>query len=344
TIAEIEDTGPGATGNDLIERIKRIEGIGRGGGLHLTGPGTFRLPSEPRRVWRSYPTQVTVRRNGQSRLPFGVKRACRDRRQFIVLFDISRVKVAKNLQLITTDLVAEGRITTPSFLFGIGTGEKVKVKARQWGRGRPSVPTTVVEVGVRWSQTVRTTGGTGKFQKTRPRHSRATGGGRNYLTHIEVPGAGIGAQEWRGARVGKISVKRVVMVEVKDVTGNGHLVIPNTKEDVRLISTGVVGYGVAIIFRHLDPSEIFPQLDIDHPSHGVRAVHRRSARLQNFDALNRRHRDGIDIDKGASEHSSNTASIQQNQAGSWIQSAQRHRSKPDRATLARAVVGDRNTV
>src|SRR5207253_142724 len=159
----------------------------------------------------------------------------------------SIVKVAKNLQLITTDLVAEGRITTPSLLFGIGTGEKVKVKARQWGRGRPSDPTTVVEVGVRWSQTVRTAGGTGKFQKTRP-------------------------------------------------------------------------------------------------SHSVRAVHCRSARLQNFDALNRRHRDGIDIDKGASEHSSNTASIQQNQAGSWIQSAQRHRSKPDRATLARAVVGDRNTV
>ena len=30
TIAEIEDTGPGATGDNLIERIKRIEGIGRG--------------------------------------------------------------------------------------------------------------------------------------------------------------------------------------------------------------------------------------------------------------------------------------------------------------------------
>ena len=29
TIAEIEDTGPGATGNNLIERIKRIERIGR---------------------------------------------------------------------------------------------------------------------------------------------------------------------------------------------------------------------------------------------------------------------------------------------------------------------------
>ena len=48
------------------------------------------------------------------------------------------------------------------------------------------------------------------------------------------------------------------MVIVKDVTGNGYLVIPNTKEYVRLIGTGVLIQGVAIILRDLDSSEIFP--------------------------------------------------------------------------------------
>ena len=40
TIAEIEDTGPGATGDNLIEWIKWIEGIDRCVRLHLTGRGS----------------------------------------------------------------------------------------------------------------------------------------------------------------------------------------------------------------------------------------------------------------------------------------------------------------
>ena len=128
------------------------------------------------------------------------------------------------------------------------------------------------------------------------------------------------------------------MVKIKDVTGNGHFVVTNTEEDVGLIEPGIFGYGVAIILRDLGPTEIFPQVDIDHTGHGVRTVNGGSARLQNFDALNRRERDGIDIDKGATEHSGNTAPVQQDQGGSRIQSAQRHRAKPDRAALARAIV------
>src|SRR4030095_16417026 len=54
TIAEIEDTGPGATGDNLIERIKWIEGINRSVRLHLTGEETRRLTNKPRRVWRRY--------------------------------------------------------------------------------------------------------------------------------------------------------------------------------------------------------------------------------------------------------------------------------------------------
>src|SRR5262249_14236199 len=116
-------------------------------------------------------------------------------------------------------------------------------------------------------------------------------------------------QEWRDGRVEKVRIKGGVMVIVKDVTGNRYLVVTNTKEHVGLIETGVVGYGVAIVLRDLDSTEIFPEMDIDHTSHGIRAVHGRSTRLQNFDALDRRERDGIDIDKGAPEHSGNTAPV-----------------------------------
>src|SRR5438034_9037469 len=97
------------------------------------------------------------------------------------------------------------------------------------------------------------------------------------------------------------------MVIVKDVTGNGHLVVTNTKEDVGLIEPGIFGYGIAIVLRDLGPTEIFPEVDIDHTGYGVRTVHGRSARLQNFDALNRRHRDRIDIEKRATANPSNAA-------------------------------------
>jgi hypothetical protein len=52
------------------------------------------------------------------------------------------------------------------------------------------------------------------------------------------------------------------MVIVKDVAGNGHLVVPNTEEHVGLIGTRIFVQGVAIILRDLGPTEIFPQLDI----------------------------------------------------------------------------------
>ena len=50
TIAEIEDTGPGATGENLVKWIKWIEGINRGVRLVLTNIGTRRLTDEPRGV------------------------------------------------------------------------------------------------------------------------------------------------------------------------------------------------------------------------------------------------------------------------------------------------------
>ena len=50
-------------------------------------------------------------------------------------------------------------------------------------------------------------------------------------------------------RVAPISVKGGVMVIVKDVTGNGYLVVTNTKEHVRLVKTGVFVQGVAIVLR-----------------------------------------------------------------------------------------------
>src|SRR5206468_6991428 len=119
TIAEIEDTGPGATGDNLIERIKGIKGISRGVRLHLTSTRTQWLTGKSRCVWRRYSIQVAVGRNGQGWLPFRDERTRRNRRQFVVLFDVIIIEVAENLNLVTTDLVAEGRVTTPSFMFRI---------------------------------------------------------------------------------------------------------------------------------------------------------------------------------------------------------------------------------
>ena len=48
--------------------------------------------------------------------PGGFEITRRNRCQFVVLFDIVIIEVAEYLHLITTDLVAKGRITTPSFL------------------------------------------------------------------------------------------------------------------------------------------------------------------------------------------------------------------------------------
>ena len=61
-----------------------------------------------------------MRRNGQGGLPFRVKGTRRNRRQFVVLFDVVIIEVAENLHLIATDLVGKTRITAPAFLYRIG--------------------------------------------------------------------------------------------------------------------------------------------------------------------------------------------------------------------------------
>ena len=97
------------------------------------------------------------------------------------------------------------------------------------------------------------------------------------LANAKIPRTGIRAQEWRYERVTPVAVKGGVMMIVKDVTANRDFVITNTKEHVCLIGSRIFVQGVAIVLRDLDPAEIFPEVDIDHTSHGVRAVHRRSA-------------------------------------------------------------------
>ena len=57
----------------------------------------------------------------EGRQAWRVKGTRRNRRQFVVLFDVVIIEVAENLHLIATDLVAKGRITTPPFLLRIGT-------------------------------------------------------------------------------------------------------------------------------------------------------------------------------------------------------------------------------
>ena len=56
------------------------------------------------------------------------------------------------------------------------------------------------------------------------------------------------------------------MVIVKDVTGNGHLVVTNTKEDVGLIEPGIFGYGVAIIRETWAPRKSFHRWILTTPA------------------------------------------------------------------------------
>ena len=111
-----------------LKGLKASAGVLR---LHLTNTTPLRLTGKPRGVWRRYSIQVAVRRNGQSWQSWCDKGTRRNRRQFVVLFDVVIIEVAEYLHLIATDLVAKGRITTPSFLFRVGTCEQVEVKARQ---------------------------------------------------------------------------------------------------------------------------------------------------------------------------------------------------------------------
>ena len=71
-----------------------------------------------------------------------------------------------------------------------------------------------------------------------------------------------------------------------------------------------------------------PELDVDHAGDGICAVSGRSAVLQDFNALDRRARDGIEIDKslgaisGSERIGGDTPPIDQRQRAAGIETAQ----------------------
>src|ERR1700749_5115704 len=152
-----------------------------------------------------------------------------------MLFDIVIIEVAEYLQLIPADLVVKGRITAPSFLFRIGTRERIKVKPRQNAASNPAI---VRNVRIGRCQTVRVGSRSSKYVGTRARWYRSTCGCSYRRTNAKVPWTGVGALKRRYQRIASVSIKCVVMVIVKDVTGNGYLVITNAEQHVRFIGTG----------------------------------------------------------------------------------------------------------
>src|SRR6266404_6268133 len=134
------------------------------------------------------------------------------------------------------------------------------------------------------------------------------------------------------------------MVIEKDVTGDAHFVVANSKENVAVVETGVFIQGVAVLEGYLCAPIIFIELDVDNARNCIRPVGGRRAVLQNFDALNGRKRDGIQIGVTSRWITRNTAAIDQNEGGAVIKTAQRNRGRSCRAALGRSVVCNRNTV
>src|SRR6266404_8970978 len=134
------------------------------------------------------------------------------------------------------------------------------------------------------------------------------------------------------------------MVIEKDVTGDAHFVVANSKENVAVVETSVFIQGVAVLEGYLCAPIIFIELDVDNARNRIRSVGGRRAIFQNLDALNGRKRNGIQIDETGKRIIRDTAAIDQNEGGAIIETAQRNRGRPRRAALGRPVVCNRNTV
>src|SRR6266404_6810870 len=129
-----------------------------------------------------------------------------------------------------------------------------------------------------------------------------------------------------------------------DVTGDAHFIVANSKENVAVVETSVFIQRVAVLEGQLCATVVFIELDVDNARNRIRSVGGRSAVFQNFDALNGRKRNGIQIDETGSGEPHDTAAIDQNEGGAHVEAAQRNRRRSCRTALARPVVLNRNAV
>src|SRR6266699_948928 len=89
-----------------------------------------------------------------------------------------------------------------------------------------------------------------------------------------------------------------MMIE-PDVTGHADFVVARPEENVAAVEAGIFIQGVAVLEGHHCATVVFPQFEVDNTGNGVGTVSGRRAIFQNFDALNGRKRNGIQIDETA---------------------------------------------
>src|SRR5204863_6723878 len=118
---------------------------------------------------------------------------------------------------------------------------------------------------------------------------------------------------------------RVAVIEIYHTSHVG-LSIAHTEEERGRVFTTVFVERVAIFEGHFRAMIIMTQLDVDDTRDGIRTVGGRGAILQNFDALNRRRWNRIQIDEhnadDADRIGSNATAIDQNERGPRIKRAQ----------------------
>src|SRR6266487_1088197 len=143
-------------------------------------------------------------------------------------------------------------------------------------------------------------------------------------------------------------IEHRVMVIEPDVTGDAHLIVANSKENVAAIETRILIQGVAVFEGQLCPTIIFIELDVDNAGNRIRPVGGRRAIFQNFDALNGGKRNAIQIDESAAAGRVRwkrryTTTIDENECGANVETTQRDTGRPRRTALGRPVVCNRHT-
>ena len=107
-VAEIEKARPSAARDDLLKWVERVKGTRRRANFGISRAAKWRLSGESL-SWRDVERYLTRR----------LEIARGDWRKFVVRLGIHIKEVAKNPQLIVTDLGLERRIPAPALLLGI---------------------------------------------------------------------------------------------------------------------------------------------------------------------------------------------------------------------------------
>ena len=121
------------------------------------------------------------------------------------------------------------------------------------------------------------------------------------------------------------------MIKIQNA-GDKSVAIANSEKERRGKFARIFIERVSVIDARFRSAIIVSQLDIDHARDGVRAVNGRGTVFQNFNALDRRLRNGVEIDKSLRRVVScsdrigrDAAAIDQRQRVARIESAQRNR-------------------